>query len=90
MDPDQGSPSLKAFRPRRKVGRIVVGVLLALAAALVGSLFMPVCVRIPDEQVPAFESVSPLSERAARGEPFEKKGKHWYQCKSRLARMFFF
>jgi hypothetical protein len=55
--------------------------LIALAA-----LAHPVCVRIPADEVPAFESVVPLEVRAARGEPFCKLGGEWYQCKSFIAR----
>jgi hypothetical protein len=52
-------------------------------------LLSPVCVLIPDAELPAFETVRSLQERAAQGEPFENKQGHWYQCKSRLARAFF-
>ena len=59
--------------------------ILSLAA-----LAHPVCVLIPEADRPAFETVIPLQERAARGEPFSKLGGEWYQCKSFISRAFFF
>ena len=68
--------------------------ILVLAVALVSScgaaLLHPVCDPIHDDEVPAFESVQSLEERAAHGEPFCELDGHWYQCKSFLARSFFF
>jgi len=73
--------------PSPKAGRqIIGGVLLCIAVSIV-YLFWPVCQPIGD--VPAFEGVRSLEERAARGEPFEKKDGIWYLCKPRLARAFF-
>jgi hypothetical protein len=69
--------------------RIAVGfasVLILSAAALAH----PVCVLIPEADRPAFETVIPLEERAARGEPFCRLGREWYQCKSFISRAFFF
>jgi hypothetical protein len=74
----------------RNAKPLVYGVLLALLALLVGSLFMPVCEAIPRADVPRFEAVMTLEERAARGEGFQKKNGRWHQCKSRLARALFF
>jgi len=62
----------------------------ALAMAAFVWLRRPVCDAIPDSDVPAFETVIPLEERARRGEPFCKLDGHWYQCKSWIAREFFF
>jgi hypothetical protein len=69
----------------------VVGAVVA-AAIVLGVIWLstPLCVPILDAELPAFETVLSLKERAARGEPFEKKDGHWYQCKSRLVRLFFF
>ena len=75
------------LEPRTRAKWIVIGVLVTMLALLVGSLFLPVCVPI---DTLAFENQMSLEERAARGEPFQKKGRRWYQCKSRLARAFFF
>jgi hypothetical protein len=50
----------------------------------------PVCVLIRETDRPAFETVIPLQERAARGAPFCKLGAEWYQCKSFISRAFFF
>jgi hypothetical protein len=50
----------------------------------------PVCVLIPEADRPTFETVIPLEERAARGEPFCRIGGEWYQCKSFISREFFF
>jgi hypothetical protein len=89
--PEEPEPALpRGLRSRWKAGPFVLGLLLAFAALVIGSLFSRVCVPIPDRELPAFESVMSMEERAAQGEPFEKKGNHWYQCKSRLARAFFF
>jgi hypothetical protein len=68
--------------------QVGLGLLLCLGLLLVYVMW-PVCVPIPDSEVPNFETVRSLEERAAQGEPFEKKGAHWYQCKARLARAFF-
>ena len=89
MDADQDPGSVKDFAPRRSLAPLLFAIVVALIGAAVGSLFMPVCVPIPEAELPQFETVVPLADRAARGEGFEKKGKHWYQCKTRIARMFF-
>ena len=82
-------PELEPRRPRR-VTRILGWAFVALLALGIGWLLMPICKQIPDTELPAFESHMSLEQRAARGEPFEKKADHWYICKSRLARAFFF
>jgi hypothetical protein len=87
-DPSSELPA--GLRPRIKPAPIVLGVAVVLVVLVVGSLFMPVCEPILDRDVAAFETVMPLGERAARGEPFKRKGAHWYQCQTRLARLFFF
>jgi len=79
------------------IGLVFVGRRFRLLAGLASvlaigwtTLVHPVCVLIPDAQRPSFESVMPLSVRAAQGEPFCQFGGHWYQCKSFITRAFFF
>ena len=70
-----------------------VGTILTIAAAVVivwVVLFHPVSDRIPDEDVPNFEIVHTLQERAAQGEPFRQMQGHWYQVKPWIARVLFF
>ena len=75
--------------PRWTPARIFLCVLAATFALWLGFLFMPVCEPLGDEA--AFQTVRSLEERAASGEPFEKKKNgRWYLCKSRLARAFTF
>jgi hypothetical protein len=69
--------------------RIVTAVASMLILSL-AALEHPVCVPIPENERPAFETVITLQERAARGEPFCKLGDRWYQCKSVISRAFFF
>ena len=71
---------------RYRVAVILASVLILALAALAH----PVCVLIPEADRPAFETVIPLQERAARGEPFCNLGGEWYQCKSFISRAFFF
>lgn len=62
-----------------------------LTVALAGIWLMhPVCDRIADADVPRFETVITLEQRARQGEPFRKLEGHWYQCKSWISRQFFF
>lgn len=62
-----------------------------LAVALTGIWLMhPVCDPIDDADVPRFETVITLEQRARQGEPFRKLEGHWYQCKSWISRQFFF
>ena len=65
---------------------------LVIAAVIIGTvvIFHPVSDRIPDAEVPAFEQVYSLAERAARGEPFRQLDGHWYQVKPWIARVGFF
>jgi hypothetical protein len=68
---------------------------IAASSASVLVLFLaalahPVCALIPAAERPAFETVIPLQERAARGEPFCELDGQWYQCKSFISRAFFF
>ena len=72
----------RPFRPALAIAGV-------FAVAIVACLH-PVCVPIPDGDIPAFETVMSLEQRAARGEPFRNFSGHWYQCKSFLARSFFF
>jgi hypothetical protein len=69
--------------------RIAVSFAAVLILSL-AALAHPVCVLIPEADRPAFETVIPLQERAARGEPFSKLGGEWYHCKSFISRAFFF
>ena len=71
-----------------KVWHQVVGAVLLCLALSIAYLFWPVCEPILD--VEAFETVRSLEERAASGEPFEKKDGRWYVCKPRLVRAFTF
>jgi hypothetical protein len=64
-----------------------IGSVLAIGWA---ALAHPVCVLIPEAERPSFESVMPLSVRAAQGEPFCQLQGQWYQCKSFISRAFFF
>ncbi len=64
---------------------------VVLAVVLTGIWLMhPVCDPIDDADVPRFETVIPLEQRARQGEPFRKLEGHWYQCKSWISRQFFF
>lgn len=65
--------------------------LVILAVALAGIWLMhPVCDPIADADVPRFETVLTLEQRARQGEPFRKLRGHWYQCKSWISRQLFF
>lgn len=56
---------------------------VVLALALTGVWLMhPVCDPIVDADLPRFETVITLEQRARQGEPFRKLDGHWYQCKS--------
>ena len=69
------------------------GTILALIAVPVFAgvvLFHPVSDPIPDQDVPTFETVHTLQERAAHGEPFRYMQGHWYQVKPWVARLLFF
>ena len=64
---------------------------VVLAVALTGIWLMhPVCDPIADADLPTFETVISLEQRARQGEPFRKLDGHWYQCKSWISRQFFF
>jgi len=73
--------------PRRYRIAVTLGSVSVLSLA---ALAHPVCVLIPEADRPAFETIIPLQERAARGEPFCRLGGQWYQCKSFISRAFFF
>jgi hypothetical protein len=70
--------------PRRFGTALLIGVLVSVWLA------HPVCERIADEEVPLFETVVPLQQRAKGGEPFRNIKGHWYQCKSWISRQLFF
>ena len=69
--------------------RVLVGV---VAAAVFGWVVVlhPVSDLIPDSEVPKFETVVSLQERAARGEPFRRMDGHWYQVKPWVSRVLYF
>jgi len=69
--------------------RIVVCIASVLMLSIT-ALKHPVCVLITEADRPAFETVIPLEERAARGEPFCRIRGEWYQCKSLISRELFF
>jgi hypothetical protein len=69
--------------------RVALGAVGALVLAYV-LLAHPVCDPIPPDELPAFETVMPIAARAAAGEPFREFDGRWYQCKSYIARAFFF
>jgi hypothetical protein len=73
----------------RTLLRLRTAVVLAIALAGIW-LMHPVCDPIADADVPRFETVIPLEQRARQGEPFRQLGGHWYQCKSWISRQFFF
>jgi hypothetical protein len=64
--------------------------IVALGVAVYFLAFRADCQPIPISELPVFESSSTLEERAARGEPFEKRDGRWQVCKSPLERAFFF
>jgi hypothetical protein len=78
------------------IGKVLLGragTILATIAALLFvcvGLFHPVSDPIPDEDVPTFETVYTLRERAAQGEPFRQMQGHWYQVKPWIVRVLFF
>lgn len=64
--------------------------LVALAATTAFALW-PVCVPLSSEQVAAFQP--PITERTDTtliGPVFQQRAGQWYQCKTRIARAFFF
>jgi len=69
--------------------RVALGTIAAVVLLCV-AVFHPVSDRIPDESVPAFETVVSLEQRAAHGEPFRRMDGHWYQVKPWIARALFF
>jgi hypothetical protein len=69
--------------------RIATG-LISILILSVAALMHPVCILIPETDRPGFETVIPLEKRAAQGEPFCRLGGEWYQCKSFIARAFFY
>jgi hypothetical protein len=74
------------------MARIFWWALAAAFALWLVFLFWPICEPLGDDAAEAaFQTVRSLEERAAGGEPFEKKSNgRWYICKSRLARAFTF
>jgi hypothetical protein len=78
--------------PRWTLARSFVCALAAMFALWLVFLFWPVCEPLGDDAAEAaFQTVRSLEERAAGGEPFEKKSDgRWYLCKSRFVRAFTF
>ncbi len=74
---------------KRKV--VILAALVALAG--LGWVGHPVCVPIPDEDLKHFTPI-PIEQRNDRDlflfRTFQKRGGHWCQCKSWLARQMFF
>jgi hypothetical protein len=72
--------------------RFIIGSVFAIfgIAFVYFVAFHPECRPIPISQLAAFQSARSLEERAANGEPFEKRDGRWQICKSPLARAFFF
>jgi hypothetical protein len=77
--------------PRRRTGLT----LALLAAVLIGGavfLFRPACVPIPEDTLAVFSP--PIEERRETtfyGSPiFRQKNGRWFQCKTWIARQFFF
>jgi len=63
----------------------------AVAALATGYALVPVCVPLSAEDVASFQP--PLAERDDRmlfGRIFQQRSGQWYQCKTRIARAFFF
>jgi hypothetical protein len=80
-------PQFRRTSPRR----IILSVFAIAGVALVYFVVVhPECKPIPLSHLSAFESISSLEERAARGEPFEKRNGRWQVCKSPLAWAFTF
>lgn len=70
--------------------RVAFSIPVVLAAVTAFALW-PVCVPVHPEQVADFQP--PISERSDSylfGRVFQQKGGQWYQCKTRVARAFFF
>jgi hypothetical protein len=70
--------------------RVVLAV-VAAAALATGYALWPVCVALSAEDVAAFQP--PIAERDDRmlfGRIFQQRSGQWYQCKTRIARAFFF
>jgi hypothetical protein len=85
--PATGAVSIGGLRVGR--GRAILTTIAAVVFLGV-AVFHPVSDRIPDEDVPKFETVISLEERSARGEPFRRMDGHWYQVKPWIARALFF
>lgn len=80
-----GSTSASSF-----MHRIAFSISVALAAVTAFALW-PVCVPVHPEQVAGFQP--PISERSDSylfGRVFQQRDEQWYQCKTRVARVFFF
>jgi len=76
----------------RRRAWVLLGVGLAVFAGTAVWLLMPVCVVIPPEDAARFDP--PIEARTDTGligqRYFRKRGGSWYQCKTRIARAFFF
>jgi hypothetical protein len=70
--------------------RVLAGVVI-LGMSGGGYALWPVCAAIPATDLPDFKP--PISERTERGwygQVFQRHGDQWYQCKTRIARAYFF
>jgi len=75
---------------RRAWLSLAVGFIVSAGAAV--WILMPVCVVIAPEDLAGFRP--PIETRTDTGligqRIFKKRGDNWYQCKTRIARAFFF
>lgn len=76
----------------RRRAWVPLAVGLAVSAAAVVWLLMPVCVAISPDELASFDP--PIEMRTDTGligqRHFQKRRRSWYQCKTRIARAFFF
>jgi len=72
----------------KKTTKILLTVLGIIAIAF---LLSPVCVELSPADIQSFST--PIWQRTDRDvwfPVFQQRGNQWYQCKTRLARVFFF
>jgi hypothetical protein len=69
-----------------------IGVIIAVVVvALLGWALRPVCVPLSAEDLQGFTTpIEQRTDRALYFNVFQKKGTQWHQCKTWLARQFFF
>ncbi len=79
-------------RSQRRRPRLTLVLLAAALAAGAVFLFRPVCVPIPEDALAGFSP--PIEERRETtfyGSPiFQQENGQWFQCKTWIARQFFF